>query len=79
MGLQSVKGLNAIKEKGVKFNEMVEEVHGGYSKEPVVAGTHFAVGMGIDSTMKGMGRVNMEEIAVYEVKDGKITKEQFFF
>ncbi len=78
-GLQSVKGLNAIKEKGKKFNEMVEEMHGGYSKEPVIAGNHFAVAMGIDSTMKGMGRMNMEEIAVYEVKDGKITKEQFFF
>jgi hypothetical protein len=29
--------------------------------------------------MKGMGRVKMDEIAVYEVKDGKIVKEQFFF
>ena len=78
-GLQSVKGLNAIKEKGRKFNEAVEEMHGGYSKEPVIAGNHFAVAMGMDSTMKGMGRVNMEEIAVYEVKDGKITKEQFIY
>jgi ketosteroid isomerase-like protein len=78
-GMQSVKGINAIKEKGKKFNEMVEEMHGGYSKDPVVAGNHFAVAMGMDTTMKGMGRVNMDEIAVYEVKDGKITKEQFFY
>jgi hypothetical protein len=26
-----------------------------------------------------MGRVKMDEIAVYEVKNGKIVKEQFFF
>lgn len=78
-GLQSVKGLAAIKEKGRRFNEMVEEMHGGYSKDPVVAGNHFSVAMGMDCTMKGQGRVNMEEIAVYEVKDGKIVKEQFFF
>lgn len=78
-GLQSVKGLKAIKEKGRKFNEAVEEMHSGYSKEPVIAGNHFAVAMGMDTTMKGMGRVNMEEIAVYEVKDGKITKEQFIY
>lgn len=78
-GLQSVKGLAAIKEKGKRFNEMVEEMHGGYSKDPVVAGTHFSVAMGMDCTMKGQGRINMEEIAVYEVKDGKIVKEQFFF
>ena len=78
-GMQSVEGKEAIKKKGEMFNQMVEEMHGGYSKDPIVAGNHFAVAMGMDCTMKGMGRVNMEEIAVYEVKDGKIVKEQFFF
>ena len=78
-GLQSVKGLAAIKQKGENFQQAVEEVHGGYSNAPIVAGTHFAVAMGLDCTMKGMGRMNMEEIAVYEVKDGKIVKEQFFY
>jgi hypothetical protein len=33
----------------------------------------------MDVTMKGQGRMNMDEIAVYEVKDGKIVKEQFFY
>lgn len=78
-GMQSVEGLAAIRKKGELFNQMVEEMHGGYSKEPIVAGTHFAVAMGMDVTMKGMGRTPMDEIAVYEVKDGKIVKEQFFF
>lgn len=35
--------------------------------------------MGMDVTLKGMGRRQMDEIAVYEVKDGKIVKEQFFY
>ena len=78
-GLQSVQGIAAIKEKGKQFGEMVEEMHGGYSNEPQVAGTHFAVAMGMDVTMKGHGRMKMDEIAVYEVKDGKIVKEQFFY
>ncbi len=78
-GLQSVEGLAAIKEKGRVFESMVEEVHGGYATEPIVAGTHIALGMGIDVTMKGQGRTKMDEIAVYEVKDGKIVKEQFFY
>lgn len=78
-GLVSVKGLAAIKQKGQQFNEMVEEMHGGYSNEPIVAGNHFAVLMGMDVTMKGAGRMKMDEIAVYEVKDGKIVKEQFFY
>ena len=78
-GLQSVQGRQALKEKGEQFQSMVEEMHGGYSSEPVVGGNHFAVAMGMDVTMKGMGRSKMDEIAVYEVKDGKIVQEQFFY
>lgn len=78
-GMQSVEGLDAIKKKGEDWGKMVEEVHGGYSQAPVVAGNHFSVAMGMDVTMKGAGRTKMDEIAVYEVKDGKIVKEQFFF
>lgn len=78
-GLQTAKGLDVIREKGKRFGEMVEEMHGGYSNPPIVAGNHFAVAMGMDVTMKGMGRTKMDEIAVYEVKDGKIVKEQFFY
>ncbi|MGK2862989.1 MAG: SnoaL-like domain-containing protein [Chitinophagaceae bacterium] len=78
-GLKSVKGKSALIEKAKMFNEMVEEMHGGYSTDPVVAGNHFSVAMGMDVTMKGTGRTKMDEIVVYEVKDGKIVKEQFFY
>lgn len=78
-GLQNAAGIEAIKEKGKQFGEMVEEMHGGYSNQPIVAGNHFALAMGMDVTMKGQGRMQMHEIAVYEVNDGKIVKEQFFY
>jgi hypothetical protein len=78
-GLKSVKGKDAIKKKGEDFNNMVEEMHGGWVSEPLVGGNHISFAMGIDATYKGMGRQKMEEIAVYEVKDGKIVKEQFFY
>lgn len=78
-GLQTVKGKDAIKKKGQDFSNMIEEVHGGYTGQPIVAGNYIAVAMGFDATMKGMGRQKMDEIAVYEVKDGKIVKEQFFY
>ncbi|MGH2647313.1 MAG: SnoaL-like domain-containing protein [Ginsengibacter sp.] len=78
-GMRSAEGLDAIEQKGKQFGEMVEEMHGGYSNEPQVAGKHFAVAMGMDVTMKGQGRMKMDEIAVYEVKEGKIVKEQFFY
>jgi limonene-1,2-epoxide hydrolase len=35
--------------------------------------------MVLDATIKGMGRMTLEEVCVYEVKDGKIVVEQFFF
>lgn len=78
-GLQSVKGREGFKQKSEQFNQMIEEVHGGWCSEPVVGGNYFSVGMGMDVTLKGQGRIKMDEIALYEVKDGKIVKEQFFY
>ena len=78
-GLQSAEGLSAIREKGKKFGEMIEEMHGSYTSAPVIGGRFFSVAMGMDCTMKGIGRLKLDEIAVYEVKDGKIVKEQFFY
>jgi hypothetical protein len=78
-GMQSVTGRDQIIEKGKQFQEMVEEVHGGSVSEPLIAGNFISMAVVFDCTMKGMGRKLMEEIAVYEVKDGKIVKEQFFY
>jgi hypothetical protein len=35
--------------------------------------------VGMDITMKGQDRMKMDEVAVYEVRDGKIVLEHFFF
>jgi hypothetical protein len=78
-GMRSAKGREAISQKGKQFGEMVEEMHGGFTGAPQVAGNYFSVAMGMDCTMKGQGRMKMDEICVYEVKDGKIMKEQFFY
>lgn len=78
-GLKSVKGKEAIKKKGADFNAMIEEMHSGWVSDLVVGGNYISCAMGLDVTMKGMGRMNMNEICVYEVKDGKIMKEQFFY
>ncbi len=78
-GLQTVKGRDAIKKKGEDFQAAIEEMHGGWCSEPLVGGNYISFAMGIDLTMKGMGRMKMDEICVYEVRDGKITKEQFFY
>jgi len=77
--VEITEGLDAVKAKSQNFYEMVEEIHGGTVSDPIVVGNHFTVNMGMDLTMKGAGRSEMNEICVYEVNDGKIVREQFFF
>ena len=73
------KGKEAVAEKGKQFAAMIEERHGGSCSDPVVGGRYFSISMSIDATMKGMGRQVLDEVCVYEVKDGKIVQEQFFY
>ncbi|MEL7339352.1 MAG: nuclear transport factor 2 family protein [Bacteroidota bacterium] len=76
---ERVEGLEAVRAKTTQFFEQVEEFHGWGVSDPVVAGKHFSVSMDMDVTFKGQGRVKVDEICVYEVENGKIVKEQFFF
>ncbi len=78
-GLQTVKGKAALKQKSIDFNNSIEEMYGGYCSKPVVGGNFFSVAMGMDAKFKGMDRIKFDEICVYEIKDGKIVKEQFFY
>jgi hypothetical protein len=71
-------GLEGILEKGKKWAGMVEEYHGGQVSEPLVGGNSFAVTMTMSVTMKGSNRMDMTELCIYHVKDGKIVSEQFF-
>lgn len=74
---KETKGLPAIIEKGKKFTAMVEHMHGLFVSEPIVSGSSFACTMRLDVTMKGQGRMDMSELCVYDVKEGKIVSEAF--
>ncbi|MFT3911954.1 MAG: nuclear transport factor 2 family protein [Ferruginibacter sp.] len=74
---KETKGLDNILEKGRKFGDMVETMHGLSVSEPVIAGNSFSMSMNMDVTMKGQGRMNMTELCVYDIKDGKIVSEEF--
>ncbi len=77
--LGNVKGLDAILEKGKRFQAGVAEFHGVEVSEPLIAGNWFSVTMTLDVTMKEYGRINMTEVCVYHVQGGKIVQEQFFY
>jgi hypothetical protein len=74
---KETSGLNALLEKGEKFTRLIEQVHAISISDPLVAGSSFACAMQLDVTIKGHGRMNLDEFCIYEVKDGKIVAEQF--
>jgi hypothetical protein len=73
------EGKAAVRKKGEEFVKKVQGFHGAHTTQPVIAGNHFAVGRSFDITTEGFGRIKIEEIMLYEVKDGQIVLEQFFY
>ena len=73
------EGKTPVRKKGEEFVKKIEAVHKRYTTEPVVADNHFAVGREVDITVQGFGRIQINEVMLYEVKDGQIVSEQFFY
>jgi hypothetical protein len=73
------EGKAAVRKKGEDFVKRIEAAHRRHTTEPIIAGNHFAVGREVDITVQGYGRIQINEIMLYEVKDGEIISEQFFY
>ena len=73
------EGKAAVRKKGEDFVKRIEAVHRAYTTEPIVAGNHFAVGREIDITVQPHGRIQINQVMLYEVRDGQIVSEQFFY
>jgi hypothetical protein len=76
------QGVDAIRAKGEWWTAN-HEVHSGEAKGPFPNGDRFAVVFNYEVTpkvgpMSGQ-RVQMEEVALYTVADGKIVREEFFY
>lgn len=77
--MEEVHGMEAVAQKGAWWEETFE-VHNSTVSEPIIADNWFSVRFEMDTTHRPSGqRSQSSEIAVYEVKDGKIVKEQFFY
>lgn len=73
------RGLPAVLAKNEWWSAN-HEVHSSIVEGPLVAASHFAVSFKFDVTMKAQNqRMQMDEVAVYKVADGKIVYEQFFY
>lgn len=74
---KETKSLPAIIEKGHKFDLLVQEMHSIEVSDPMVAGNSFSVLLSMDITMKEKDRMQMSELCVYQIKNGKIVSEMF--
>lgn len=72
-------GRDAILQKNINWFNSVETLHSTVISEPIVTGNFFALTMDIDATYKQHGRFIMREIGIYEVRDGQIISDQFFY
>jgi hypothetical protein len=73
------EGKAAVRKKGEDFVKGIEAFHGASTTVPLVCGNYFSVGREMDITVKPHGRIQMKEIMLYEVRDGRIVSEQFFY
>lgn len=75
-----VKGLEGIAKKGEKFQSMLEKVNSSVISDPIVAENFFSCSMLMNVQMKGVPvAVDMDEVCVYTVNNGKIVREEFFY
>lgn len=80
MGLSVItQGKEAVKAKGTARRATIDTMHSYHCSEPLVAGEFFSVVLRQDVTFKGRPRTTIEEIAIFQVRDGKVVKEQFFY
>jgi hypothetical protein len=73
------RGIDAIRGKNQWWFDN-NEIHSANATGPFIGDRQFAVKFDYDTTFKPTGqRVNMTEMALYDVEDGKIVREQFFY
>ncbi|HEY5746305.1 MAG TPA: nuclear transport factor 2 family protein [Chryseolinea sp.] len=77
--MKDAEGKSLVRKKAEAFVAKVQTVHRAHTTHPIVAGDHFAVGREMDFTVEGFGKVVINEIMFYEVKDGQIVLEQFVY
>jgi ketosteroid isomerase-like protein len=73
------EGKQAVLDGTNRWYESVQELHSAEISDPIVTGNFFACAMNVDATYKEHGRNVMNEICVFEVRDGRIIHSQFFY
>lgn len=73
------RGKRDVVAKNEEWVNSLQEIHSEEISEPLVAGNFFSISMYFDATYNEHGRMAFTELCVYQVKDGKIVAEEFFY
>jgi hypothetical protein len=77
--MREVRGRDNVHAKGEWWTGN-HDVHGFEASGPYVNGDQFALRFKIDVTPKASGqRMQMDEVGLYTVHNGRITEERFFY
>ncbi len=77
--LNNATGKAQVRKKAEDWVKRIEAAHRLQTTAPIISGNYFALGREMDLTVEGLGRIQLNEIMLYEVKDSKIQSEQFFY
>lgn len=71
-------GASNMHAKEEQFLARLEKFHNISWSEPLIAGSYFTVILKMEIEFKKVGHKSLEEVCVYQVRNGKIVFEQFF-
>ncbi|MDO6738544.1 SnoaL-like domain-containing protein [Wenyingzhuangia sp. 2_MG-2023] len=73
------KGIKNVQKKTAMFFERAKTIYKYEISTPLVVEDHICFKMSLDVDIRGLGRVQLEELCMYHLKDGKIIKEEFYY
>lgn len=76
---KAITGLKAMDAKEKGWHSSIEKIHDIKISKPLVNGNFFSIAFTWDLTYKGKERSGWKEIAVFEVREGKVALEKFYY
>lgn len=73
------EGMAAYREKEKLYFGQIEQMHSTFLSPPLVATVHFTLMLGMEVTIRGKSSKEKREIGVFEVREGKIVHEAWFY
>lgn len=75
---QPLKGLATLIEREKDFLSRIVAINKITLSDPIIAGSYFTLSLMMSFEVEGQGHMDVEEICLYKVKNGKIISQQFF-